>query len=52
MQKSQKKKYSYMFIRFKLCIRMKALESVQMDQKNRKNMTHASGKVCDDTRQS
>ncbi len=49
IQKSWKKKHSYMFIGFKLSIRMNALESVQMEQKN---MTHASGKAPHDTRRS
>lgn len=47
MQKSQKKKNSYMFVRFKLSIRKNALESVQKQQKN---ITHASGKAPHDTR--
>lgn len=49
IQKSRKKKHSYMFIGFKLSIRMNALESVQ---KKQKNMTHASGKAPHDTRRS
>lgn len=34
-----------MFIRFKLCIRMKALKSVQEQKTRKKDRTYASGKA-------